>query len=276
MKILISFDLEGVAGVVNWQETESKSPRYSAVCKQGTAEVNAAIAGAREVNPDIEFLIADSHATGTNLLPEELDPTVSIIRGTPRSLYMMHGIDDTIDAVFYIGYHSMVGSEASPMDHTYSGAVVHRATVNGVAMSELDINARVAGHFGARLGMVTGNQDICDHARSLYGQAFATVSTKRGISRFAAECRPLRDVIEDIHKSAGDAIRMFDHLPVVAENLPIVGEIEYLSTVMADLASMVPTVTRIDGRTLRFEVPDMPTYYKTFMTCVIMGAAARQ
>jgi D-amino peptidase len=275
MKILISLDFEGLAGVVNWRESDSKSPRYHHICQQATAEVNAAIAGAREADPAVEFIVTDAHGEGTNILTDELDPAVTLVRGSPRTLYMVEGIAEGVDAAFFIGYHSMAGAASSPMDHTYAGSVVYRLTVNGVECSELDVNVRLAGHYGARLGLVSGNEELCLSARERYGDAFPIVATKRGLSRFAAECRPESVVVEEIRRAAVEAVRRFDDLPVVAEETPVICEIDFLHTAMADVCAKAPTVERTGGRSVRYESPDMPSAYTTFSVCVALGGVAR-
>jgi D-amino peptidase len=275
MKILISVDVEGLAGVVDWRESDPKSARYHHICTQATAEVNAAIAGVREAAPDAAFVVTDAHGGGTNILTDELDPAAALIRGAPRPLYMVHGVGDGVDAAFFIGYHAMAGTPHAPMDHTYSGSVVYRLRINGLECAELDVNVRLAGHFGARLGLVAGNEDVCFAARERYGSAFPIVPTKRGISRFAAECRAESAVIEEIRRAGEEAIRGFDRLPVVAEKTPVVGEIDFLYTAMADTCAVAPTIERTGGRSVRFEAADMPAFYNTFSVCVALGGLAR-
>ena len=64
-------------------------------------------------------MVSDSHGSGQNILIEELNKEVKLIRDWPRPLIMMEGIDETFDAVFFIGYHSKEGSKNATLAHNY-------------------------------------------------------------------------------------------------------------------------------------------------------------
>ncbi len=100
MNLLISTDMEGISGVVLGSQAASGNPDYERFRKLMTAEVNAAIKGARAGGAD-NILVVDSHSSMTNILIEDLDPTVELLSGRLRPYGMMQGIGPEIDAVFF-------------------------------------------------------------------------------------------------------------------------------------------------------------------------------
>ena len=96
MKIYISADMEGVAGVVTDAQLGPEGFEYQRFREFMTAEVVAAIDAARMAGAT-EILVSDSHGNGQNLLIEKLPDDVMIVRSWPRELGMMEGIDETFD-----------------------------------------------------------------------------------------------------------------------------------------------------------------------------------
>src|SRR6185436_18404567 len=104
-RIFISADMEGIAGVVTNEQLGPPGFEYGRFRELMTEEVNAAIAAAREAGA-VEFVVADSHGNGQNLLVDKLPRDVTLVRAFPRPLGMMQGIDETFDGVVFIGYHA--------------------------------------------------------------------------------------------------------------------------------------------------------------------------
>lgn len=118
MKVYISADMEGVAGVVNREQLVTDGFEFQQFRKFMTEEVNAAIEAAREAGAT-EIVVSDSHGTGLNLLMDLLPQDIQLVRSWPRPLGMMEGIDDTFSAAIFIGYHAgvrHVGSHRRPVD----------------------------------------------------------------------------------------------------------------------------------------------------------------
>ena len=66
MKVYISADIEGVAGVTNWDETELYHRAHSAAAEQMTKEVLAACRGAIAAGAD-EIVVKDAHDSARNI-----------------------------------------------------------------------------------------------------------------------------------------------------------------------------------------------------------------
>src|ERR1700721_4797748 len=110
MKIFLSSDMEGTAGVVDWAQCVGDGPEAAAGRRLLLAEVNAAIEGAL-AGGATEIVVNDSHSQMRNLPPRELAGQASYISGSHKPLYMMQGLDGSFDAVLLVSYH---GSIAPP------------------------------------------------------------------------------------------------------------------------------------------------------------------
>src|SRR5688500_12942765 len=91
LKVYISSDMEGIAGLVLGNQVSGGERDYSVGRRLMIAETNAAIAAAFDAGAT-EVLVNDSHGSQTNLLAEELDRRASLITGSPKPLGMMQGI----------------------------------------------------------------------------------------------------------------------------------------------------------------------------------------
>ena len=142
MKIFISSDMEGTAGVVDWDHVVVGGHFYDYYCQLLTNEVNAAIEGAQRAGAT-EFLVNDSHSRMANLRPSELAGSARYLSGRVKPMYMMQGLDETFDAVFFISYHGSM-TTSSTLSHTYFPTAFARVTINGVVAGEAGINSLVA------------------------------------------------------------------------------------------------------------------------------------
>ena len=184
LRIYISADMEGVAGVVSGEQLGPTGFEYQRFREFMTAEVLAAIAGAREAGAG-EIVVSDSHGNGQNLLIERLPADVTVIRSWPRPLMMMEGIDSTFDAAIFIGYHASTTNPQGVRAHTISSARLAAVLLNGTPMPEAGINAAIAGHFGVPVVMVSGDDATVAETRRIIGEVEGAV-VKRAISFHAA------------------------------------------------------------------------------------------
>src|ERR1022692_813193 len=146
MKIFLSSDMEGTAGVVDWEQCVGDGPQAAAGRRLLLDEVNAAIEGAIDGGA-CEIVVNDSHSTMRNLPPDAIAGQASYISGSHKPLYMMQGLDASFDAVLFVSYHGSVGASAG-LSHTYNPRAVVEARINDVVTGEAGINALVAAHHG--------------------------------------------------------------------------------------------------------------------------------
>ena len=179
MKVFISADIEGVNNILTWDETELKCPEYAYFRKQMTDEVIKACEGAKKAGAT-EILIKDAHDSARNLILSDLPEYVKLHRGwqgNPCS--MMAGLDETFDAVIFIGYHSPANSDGNPLSHTMNLSNVH-VKINGELASEFHINALYAGYLGVPIAFLSGDKKLTEIVKDI-NPNIETVATKEGI-----------------------------------------------------------------------------------------------
>jgi D-amino peptidase len=267
MKILIAADMEGITGVVNWDQVTPGHAEYPRFRKLMTEDINAAARGAFEAGAD-EVLAVDGHHNGSNILLEELDPRIRLISGSPAPLSMMQGVDETVDSVFFVGYHARAGTQNAVLDHTWSGAVAN-VWINNILTGEFGLNAAVAGHFGVPVILVTGDQTACAQTVMLLGEMESAV-VKQAVGRFAAECLSPQMAQQEIFEAATRAVMRLEQGdtpdPFIVD-LPVQVRIEFTTSGMADRAALVPGLRR-DGTRVSFQAAEMLSAYNTFRAAV--------
>ncbi len=266
MKIFLSTDMEGTAGVVDWEQCVGDGPQAAAGRQLLLAEVNAAIEGA-VAGGATEIVVNDSHSTMRNLPPAELAGQASYISGSHKPLYMMQGLDGSFDAVMFISYHGSVGAAAG-LSHTYNPRAVVEARLDSVVTGEAGINALVAAHYGVPVVLVTGDRCACEETQALVPGVHKAV-VKEHVSRLAAHsmhpdraCALIRDRAQAAVETAGQA------QPPPLD--PGVLEVSVRTTDIAEAASWVRGVDRTGPRELRIHGPDRLATYRAFCAAILM------
>ena len=272
MKIFISSDMEGTAGVVDWDQCRLGQHDYEYCRDLLQAEVNAAIEGAQEAGGPHEFLINDSHGRMANLRPAQLAGNASYLSGRHKPMYMMQGLDDSFDAIFLVSYHgSMTGTPAT-LSHTYNPLAIAEVRLNGVVAGESGINALVAAGYGVPVVLITGDATTAEELKPFCPQARSAV-VKRSVSRFAAEslhpakaCALIRDtaraaIADFAYGAAAPRITLPATLSVRLRNPDIAEMAAWLERVEADAQD--PTVVHLTD-------DDPIRLYRTFVTLVML------
>ena len=168
LKVFISVDMEGLAGVVSGDDVNPTKPDYPHFRAIMAGETNAAIEGAFAAGAT-EIVVRDGHGDKRNLVPSDVDARVRLLRGDssgPKN--MMEGIDSTFDAVVFVGYHAKAGTPNAILEHTSTGNVVD-VSINGVSLPEGGYNALVAGLYGVPVVFAAGDRALVDQIRGLLG-----------------------------------------------------------------------------------------------------------
>src|SRR5260370_8185763 len=113
MRVFLSTDMEGTAGVVDWDQCVGDGPEAAAGRRLLLAEVNAAIEGA-VAGGATEIVVNDSHATMRNLPASEIAGGASYISGSHKPLYMMQGLDGSFGALLLFSHHPSARPSAGP------------------------------------------------------------------------------------------------------------------------------------------------------------------
>jgi D-amino peptidase len=263
VKVFISFDMEGVAGIVDWAQCRAPGVPYEEGRLLLLGEVNAAIDGAL-AGGATEIVCNDSHGAMNNLNPADLHGRAAYIAGRHKPRYMMEGLDDSFDAVFFVGYHGSISGEPSVLSHTYNPSVVSRAALNGVACGESGINALVALGHGVPIALITGDQVTMAEAEP-FMKGVEQVAVKGSITRFAAAQAHPEAAREMIFAGAEAAIRRLGSVPLPEIGLPARLDVDMQTADMAHLASWVKGVTQSGTRSVRIEGDDPLEVYQSFV-----------
>ncbi|MBC8375018.1 MAG: M55 family metallopeptidase [FCB group bacterium] len=194
MKIFISADIEGITGIGHWNETDKAFPNeYSWFQKQMTAEVAAAAEAAIEGGAT-EILIKDAHDSGRNLILDELPELCKVVRGwAGHPLSMVQEVDESFDAIMFVGYHSRAGQNTNTLAHTMSSARIARMTLNGLDMSEFYVHGLAASYYGVPSIFVSGDEGLCQEV-SQHNSNIQTVATIRGVGSSVISQHPAQSL----------------------------------------------------------------------------------
>ncbi len=273
MKILIASDMEGITGVVNWDQVTAGHFEYPRFRKLMTQDVNAAIKGAFDGGAT-EVIVADGHGSGTNILIEEIDPRARLNSSNAAPHAMMQGIDETVNGVIFIGYHARQGTPMAVCDHTWSSKCIADVWLNDVLVGEFGLNGALAGYYGVPVIMVSGDQTACAQTIELLGEMEMAV-VKQATSRYSAECLSPQVSQKIIADSAQRAVqnlkRGISPGPFVVDT-PVLLTVDLVTSDMADRAMRMPGTQR-DGSRVSIELPDMDTAYSAFRTIAGMASA---
>lgn len=272
MKILIAADMEGITGVVSWDQVTPGSADYPRFRRLMTADVNAAIRGAFDGGA-VDVAVTDGHNNGRNILVEEMDARAHLNSGTPSPLSMVQGVDQGIDGVFFIGYHARIGVQDAVLEHTWSDERVTNLWVNGVLFGETALNAGVCGQYGAPVLMVSGDQAVCAEGRDVLGE-IETAVVKHASGRMAADCLAPQTSQQLIYEAARRAAMRLLHgtnPPAFNVPAPITMEVEFVQSEMADKAMLMPGANRLQGRRIAYTAGDMVTIQHAFRTLLALA-----
>jgi D-amino peptidase len=272
MKILISTDIEGVAGVFHQQQTRAGNPEYERARLLMAREANAAVAGAFDAGAT-EVLVNDSHGDFRNMPAEVLDERAQTVMGKPRYLGMMAGVDQGVAAVCMIGYHSRAQGRGI-LAHTVNSFAFGRIACNGVEVSEAILYGALAGEHGVPVVMCSGDDAFIEEHRATFPQA-VFVQTKRatgqtsGISLSPGQaCAAIRAGVAAALVRAGDARPFL--LPA-----PLAVWIQTQTPALADLFCQWPALRRLAGDEIGFEAGSVADAVRMINSLSAMSSVLR-
>jgi D-amino peptidase len=275
VKVFISFDMEGVAGIVDWSQCRPPGTPYEEGRRLLLGEVNAAIDGAMAAGAT-EIICNDSHGTMNNLDPAELHGQATYVSGRHKPLYMMQGLDATADLVFMVGYHGSISGESSVLSHTYNPAVISHVSLNGTRVGESGINALVA--LACQAPIAEADPFLADAERVVVKESFTRFGAANLHPEVARELiadgarraleRAVADPSEVWEIAASDADPGASELAVLrppAISLPAVLEVHMQTADMAEVASWVRGADRTGVRTVSIGGDDPLAVFRSFV-----------
>jgi D-amino peptidase len=265
VKVYISVDMEGIAGVNHPGPTERKHERYPAAVELMIGETNAAIEGALAAGAT-EVLVNDSHGDMYNLLPDRVHPTAQVLQGQkPWSMVEGAGPDAGFEVALFVGYHARAGHPTGTIAHTYSDAPVE-TRLDGRPTGEYGLNALALGAWGVPVGLVAGDDALADEVASWLPWAERVVVKAAVGGRAAASVHP--SVATDLVRAGAErAVRRAatGELELLRVGPPVVIEVDYGRAVQADFAVIVPGAERFGDRSVRFRSDDPLVAYRGFL-----------
>ena len=279
MRIYLSVDMEGLAGVAHPQQV-SFGPGLDRVDYDRSralmaGEANAAIAAAFEAGAD-EVVVNDSHWQMRNLRAEDLDERARLLIGD-KPLSMTEGVGDgpdgAFDAAAFIGYHAGAGNPDGVIAHTYSSATVMEVRVNGRPHNEAALNAIRLGHFGTPVALIAGDDALAAEVELLLPWAERVV-VKRGAGYATADSISPGAAHEAIRDGMRRALGRIPEMQPYQPAPPIQGEVDFRFSAHAAFAAVPPEVERIGPRTVGFSAPDGDTFFRRFVAVFRLAAAA--
>ncbi|HEX5264060.1 MAG TPA: M55 family metallopeptidase [Phenylobacterium sp.] len=256
LRIFMSVDMEGVTGVVTPTQLTPTGSEYEHYRVIMTNEVNAAIAGARKAGAT-EFVIADSHGNSQNLLIDQLPKDARIVRGGPRPLIMMDGIQEgKFDGAMFIGYHASSVSLEGVRAHSFSSAQISELKINGVPVSEGYWNAAIAGEFNVPVILASGD-DVAVAELKPVAKTAELVAVKHAIGFHAAETLTPAAGAELIEKASEKAVRNAAAGAPFRIKGPVTIDLMFHFYQPAELLAWLPNVQRTGARSVRFKSDNM-------------------
>jgi D-amino peptidase len=266
VKVYVSVDLEGVAGIADWEQCIAGGDDYALGRDLALGEVNAAIDGAVEAGAT-EILVNDSHSFMRNLPPDQLGGHAAYLSGRFKPLYMMEGLDASYDVAVFLGYHAAMPTPGI-LSHTYNPRAFANVLLNDTLTGEAGINALVAMHHGVPIEVITGDQYVGPEAVP-FCPGIHAIEVKTSISRYAAEHLHPHIAQQRIREGVYDALSEPTAAPPLI-HLPATLEVQLMSPDMAEQATWLRGVERVTSTTVRFSDDDPLRLYRTFMTLVFL------
>jgi D-amino peptidase len=257
--------MEGVAGIVDWDQCRPGNPGYALGCELLQDEVNAAIEGA-VAGGATELVVNDSHGRMSNLDPRKIAGGARYLSGRHKPMYMVEGLDDGFDAVFLVGYHGSISGRPSTLSHTYNPEVFAGVRVNGEYVGESGINALPMAHYGTPIAFVSGDRVTAQETAPFAPDA-VSVTTKESITRAAALNLHPDESCRLIRAGAEEAVRRVTAGTVLPPPIatPVALDLEFQTGDMADVATWARDVERTSERGARIAGDNLLSVFQSFV-----------
>jgi D-amino peptidase len=249
MKVYISADIEGIAGVLTKEQQTKGTPEYNEACKLLSQEVYSLVDGLIDSGVD-EVYVYDAHGSGINILYDYMHPKARYIMGYSHPSVRFPFLDSSFDFIILQGYHAMAGTEGAILDHTYSSVHIHNIYINGRKSGEIYIDALASSELGVPVALVTGDDKTVKEALEFLPWV-KTYETKKAIARHCALITPPAVVRDDLKRLAGQLVKEKGSFKLV--DVPREIEIRHEAAMSSDIDGVNfnnTDVIKVDGRTV--------------------------
>lgn len=248
MRLYISADIEGIVGVVTREQTLPSGFEFQAARIWMTDTVVAAAEAAFEMGVD-EVVVSDSHGAKQNIIIDRLPRRVQLVRGKPRMLDMVSGIEvGSYGGAMFLGWHTGSTHLSGVLGHTMRGLVVREIQVNGRVVSE-------AGFYHPLIG-ISGDADFVSETRELVGDVEAAV-VKWAYGHLSARSMVPADAHAEVAAMTRRALGRIETFKPYRIEGEITLDVSFKHRPPAEVLSLLPMVERLDAYTIRTVLPDM-------------------
>jgi D-amino peptidase len=287
VRIYISADMEGITGLVDAGDVQPGGADYERGRVMMTEDVNAAVRGAVAAGAT-DILVNDAHGPMRNILPDQLHPAARLVRGRPKPMGMLEGLDGSFDAALCVGYHARAGT-LGVLSHSFMGHEIEDMWLDDRPAGEIGLTHATAAALGVPIVLLTGDDTACAEAAD-WDPAVVTVPVKNARDRFAAELRPVPEARQEIETSAAAALQAASGEVATAGRLTLVQAaprapaaprdprapatlaVRWQSASVASMLLGIPGVTARDSRTVEVAGP-VPDLFRLFSVWISVAAA---
>jgi len=186
-------------------------------------------------------------------------PSARLISHSFKRHGMMEGLDETFDAVIFIGYHAKADAPRGLFAHTGSG-VVRDLQINGRSVGEGGMNAALAAWYGVPVVLVTGDDVAVAEVKESAPSA-RVVAVKRAINVRAVELKPLQQARQEIQQAAREAIASA-RKPAPQRAGPFRVQMRFRNLTFAEVLAAFKEVEPVAPDTVAFTRETMPEAYR--------------
>jgi D-amino peptidase len=267
MRVHVISDMEGVSGIVKWEQTTGGDPMYEEGRRLYTEEINAAVRGAKAGGAK-EIVVMDCHGAGkgwsfNSLIPDALDPDCEFVVQDMWTEYTGF-LEEGCDAALFVGMHAMAGTPDGVLNHTVSGQQWQNLSFNGTLVGETGINAALCGQWGCPVLLVTGDRAVCREGTQLLGEGLTTVAVKEGLGTFSARQLPAERARALIEEGAKKALSDLKAVEPYVPGRPAEIKVEFKVTSAAREYGRKAGVEQVDARTIVSRAEDWWSAWKQF------------
>lgn len=272
MRVFISIDMEGVAGISDRRQVNRGTDDYPEARRLMAGEANVVAAAAFDAGATT-VVVNDAHGDMCNLQPSDVDPRAQLQIGSGKGPNaMVYRVEDGYDAAVFVGYHAPAGTADAVLEHTYSSATLSAVRVNGEDWGETEFNAAVLGALGIPVVLVSGDDKTCAIAAARL-PGVRTVEVKTGLRNRASRSLSPQEAHRLLRAATAEALTAGQARPFMPEG-PFALEFDFLTTAMTESAALVPVATRTAARTVSLTAEDIEAATRWRAVITTMAASA--
>jgi D-amino peptidase len=173
--IFMITDAEGVAGICRQEQTDPKDPELRQLL---TGEINAAVEGFLAGGAD-EVVVWDAHDGSQTLSALTIHPKAKLLIG---ELGVTMTLERQYAGLAFVGQHSVAGTRAGIMAHSYSSLGIQNIRINGKPVGEVATRAALAGWYNTPTILLTGDEAATRELLEIVPDA-EVAAVKEGLGR---------------------------------------------------------------------------------------------